>query len=213
MPVSYTHLNEAEVASCLRLENPTEEMLARRQQFYPYLDHNNCGRVYEAIFKEKAPNHFLPALIQREESKDIRRLGIYFFFDSEGVVDDYVIYYLQQLRTVCTEICVVVNGLLNNMVNISLQKCCDGLLVRENIGFDSWAYKEALESYGFDTIAKNYDEVLLNNFTNFGPVYPFSEMFTEMGRKDCDFWGHNRYLNQDQFVGCLLYTSHVLTHS
>lgn len=192
--------NEEEVASCLRLENPTEEMLARRQQFFSYLDHNNCRRVYEAIFKEKTPNHFLPALIQREESKDIRRLGIYFFFDSEGVVDDYVIYYLQQLRTVCTEICVVVNGLLNNMGNISLQKCCDRLLVRENIGFDSWAYKEALESYGFDTIAKNYDEVLLNNFTNFGPIFPFSEMFTEMGRKDCDFWGHNRYLGEKKLV-------------
>lgn len=126
-------------------------------------------------------------------SNSLKRLGIYFFYDKDGIVDDYVPYYLEQLQKYCSELCVVVNGLLTEKGRRKLESCSSRLIVRENTGFDAWAYKEALESYGFIEIAQTFDEVLLNNFTVYGPIGSFGPMFEKMTSSVCDFWGHCRY--------------------
>lgn len=122
----------------------------------------------------------------------MKRLGIYFYFDKNGWVGDFAVFYLEKLREFCEELCVVVNAPLSPEGRAKLLPCCDKLLVRENEGFDSWAYKYALDYYGYEKL-KEYDEVLLNNFTCYGPVYPFKEMFDEMESRDCDFWGVSRH--------------------
>ena len=55
-------------------------------------------------------------------------------------------------------------------------------------GWDVWAYKTGLDSYGWKKLAE-FDEVVLFNATIMGPVYPFEEMFTEMAGRNIDFWG------------------------
>lgn len=127
----------------------------------------------------------------------VKRLGIYFFYDAQGVVDEYVTYYLEKFRPLCTETCVVVNGVLNEEGRKRLQNVCDRLIVRENVGFDSQAYKKAILSYGYDQIAGQYDELVLHNFTNFGPIFPIEEMMEQMTARECDFWGHCRYVAQN----------------
>lgn len=123
----------------------------------------------------------------------MKRLCIYFFYDKDGIVDDYVSAYLQAMQEFFSEICVVVNGKLTKESGKKLESVCDKLLIRDNKGFDSWAYKEALYSYGLDYIAQNFEEVLLNNFTCFGPIGSFKPMFDKMDKSVCDFWGHCRY--------------------
>ncbi|MDO5299618.1 MAG: rhamnan synthesis F family protein, partial [Clostridia bacterium] len=132
-------------------------------------------------------------LIQNE---NIKRLGIYFFYDEQGVVDDYVEYYLEAFRSMCSETCVVVNGKLGDVGKKTLENVCDKLIIRENIGFDSCAYKDAIISYGYFEIGQQYDELVLHNFTNFGPIFPFEKMMNEMTSRECDFWGHCRYIAQ-----------------
>ena len=121
-----------------------------------------------------------------------KRLGIYFFFNKDGVVGDYVTYYLKKLREHCSEICVVVNAPLTTEGRMALEKNADRLLVRENKGYDSWAYKYAIENYGYERL-KSYDELILSNFTCYGPIFPFDELFKEMDSRPCDFWGINRH--------------------
>lgn len=123
----------------------------------------------------------------------MKRLCIYFFYDKDGQVDDYVSVYLRAMREFFSEICVVVNGKLTGAGREKLKSVSNKLIVRENKGFDSWAYKEALYSYGLDYISRNFDEVLLNNFTCFGPIGSFKPMFDKMDQSVCDFWGHCRY--------------------
>jgi rhamnosyltransferase len=125
----------------------------------------------------------------------MKRLAIYFFFDKDGIVGDYAIYYLKELKKVVSEIAVVVNGKLNDEGRKKFESVSDKFIIRKNIGFDSAAYKEAIISYGFEKI-KEYDELLLCNYTCYGPVYPFKEMFDEMDNRKCDFWGINRHPEQ-----------------
>lgn len=129
----------------------------------------------------------------------MKRLAIYFYFDKDGVVNDYVPYYLDKLKEHSSELCVVVNEPLTPEGRKKLSTHCDKLLVRENIGFDSGAYKYALEYYGYEKL-KEYDEILLTNFTCYGPIFPFSEMFDVMDKRECDFWGLSRHPEQPIFL-------------
>lgn len=185
--------NKTELMKALAMKKPTQNMLERRKDFFYQIDDKNSSRVYEAIFKEKLLNPFYNPRQQEVSITDKKRLGIYFFYDGNGIVDDYVYYYLQELRKVCNEVCVVVNGIIDSAYKKRFELCVDKLIIRDNVGFDSWAYKTAIESYGYEKIANEYDELVLNNFTNFGPIYSFEEMFSIMDEKTCDFWGHNRY--------------------
>lgn len=120
--------------------------------------------------------------------KEVKRLAIYFFYDKDGIVDDYVLHMLNDLNKNISDLLVVCNGLLTIDGRHKLEKCTKNILVRPNTGFDVWAYKEALESYGWDGLSE-FDEVILMNFTIMGPLYPFEEMFSNMNKKDIDFWG------------------------
>lgn len=131
-----------------------------------------------------------------DQIKDIKRLVIYFFYDADGIVDRYVPYMLEDIKRNCSEIFVVCNGKLTPEGRATFKKLTPNVMVRENTGFDVWAYKTALEHYGWDKLAE-YDEVVLMNSTIMGPIYPFSEMFEEMNQRDLDFWGITKFHRVD----------------
>lgn len=120
--------------------------------------------------------------------KSPERLGIYFFYDPDGVVDDYVTEFLADMAPNLTDLVIVSNGDLSEEAIKRLWPFTDNLIARDNQGFDVGAYREAMESVGWDNLA-TYDEVILMNSTIMGPVYPFAEMFADMDQRDVDFWG------------------------
>lgn len=129
-----------------------------------------------------------------DSKKNIKRLVIYFFYDEDGIVDRYVEYMLEEMKKNASEIFIVCNGKLNSEGREKLSHLAgsSNVMVRENKGFDVWAYKEALEHYGWKKL-EDFDEVVLMNHTIMGPIYPFSEMFEAMNKKDLDFWGLNMF--------------------
>ncbi|WP_018212329.1 rhamnan synthesis F family protein [Desulfitobacterium hafniense] len=124
----------------------------------------------------------------------MKRFAIYFFYDRDGVVDDYVSFFLQELSRNIQSLCVVCNGVLSDEGRRKLEVFTSQIIVRENKGYDAWAYKIALEVIGFKNL-EEYDEVILLNHTIMGPLYPFSEMFEEMASRNIDFWGITTYNN------------------
>ena len=79
----------------------------------------------------------------------INRLGIFFFYDAQGVVDDYVLKLLDGFMPHFSDLTIVCNGKLNDAGREKLLRYTSKLIVRENKGFDVWAYKTALDSYGW----------------------------------------------------------------
>lgn len=125
------------------------------------------------------------------DNSNAKRLAIFFFYDRGGIVDSYVPYLLEDLKKNVSEIFVVCNGKLKEEGKKELEKY-GKVLVRENKGFDVWAYKTALETYGWKKL-EEFDEVIMLNNTIMGPVYPFAETFEKMDAKDLDFWGLTKY--------------------
>lgn len=127
----------------------------------------------------------------------MRRLLIYFIYDQQGIVDDYIFYALQKLHPHMDRITVVSNGKLCEKAKQELSCVADQILERENVGFDVWAYKTALDSYGWSTL-EQYDEIILMNYTIMGPVYDLADMFETMDSKpELDFWGITKCFRED----------------
>ncbi|MFJ3489273.1 rhamnan synthesis F family protein [Leifsonia aquatica] len=122
------------------------------------------------------------------EAGNPRRLGIYFFYDADGVVDDYVVHFLRAMRPDLSSLVVVCNGKLDGDGRNAFEALGATVITRENDGFDVWAYKTALDFVGWDRLVE-FDEVVMMNFTIMGPVNSFADMYAEMGARDLDFWG------------------------
>ena len=133
-----------------------------------------------------------------DSKKDIKRLVIYFLYDKDGIVDRYVIYMLEAMKKNSSEIFVVSNGTLTDDSREALCSITPkaNIMERANTGFDVGAYKDALSQYGWEKL-EMFDEVILMNYTIFGPLYPFEDMFQEMNGKDVDFWGITKHHKVD----------------
>jgi rhamnosyltransferase len=127
-----------------------------------------------------------------DHTQQIKRAGIFFVYDKNGIIDRYIPYLLRDLTENLDYLLVVVNGVLSENGRERLTAITTNIFVRDNIGFDVWAYKEGLEYIGWETL-NTYDEIVLLNHTIFGPVYPFSEAFKVMNKRDIDFWGFTRH--------------------
>ena len=124
----------------------------------------------------------------------MKRLGIFVYFDKDGIVDDYIPYLLNGLKPHIERFIIVINGDVNPRGKEKLLKFAkeEDLIFRENKGFDTWAYKTGMDHAGWDELSK-YDETIIFNDTVMGPVFPFSEMFDEMEKRHPDFWGITRH--------------------
>ncbi|ANN61776.1 hypothetical protein A9174_28205 [Mesorhizobium loti NZP2037] len=143
----------------------------------------------------------------------MRRAAIFFFYDERGQVDDYIFYLLEKLRPFVETIIFVSNGEISKSSEASLRSAVDETIIRENTGFDVGAYRQGLEFIGYDKLG-DYDEILLLNHTFYGPVFPFSEMFSEMERRDCDFWGisDHKEVTPNPFTGIGVLPRHLNSH-
>ena len=126
------------------------------------------------------------------------RIAIFSFYDKEGITDDYVTYLLDELLTVADRLIVMVNGVIDNESLHKLQKRTKEVIVRENIGYDAGAYKDALTNVIGKNVLAQYDELIFCNDTFYGPFLPLKTIWEKMGEKNCDFWGLN-YLDCELF--------------
>lgn len=118
----------------------------------------------------------------------MRRHLVFLHYDPEGHVDTAVLHTLRGFRPHVEKIFVVVNGFLDDESRGRLDSVADEVMERENVGFDIGAYRAALGRIGYSELSQ-YDELLLVNYTFFGPVGSFGDLFERMDASSVDFWG------------------------
>ncbi|MCI1726466.1 MAG: rhamnan synthesis F family protein [Lachnospiraceae bacterium] len=116
------------------------------------------------------------------------RYVIYYIYDHEGIVDDYIIHALHEFQENNSTILVVANGFLTDESMEKLSAVSDGLLTRTTIGGRAGAFREAMYYIGFREL-EQYNEVIFTDDSLFGPIFPLSEMLNEMESRKVDFWG------------------------
>lgn len=120
-----------------------------------------------------------------------KTLALMSIYDPEGIVDDYIIYYLRELRKVATRIIALINGRINTESEKRLREVVEDVYIRQNKGFDFGAFKDVLENYLPPKILNEYQELILCNDTCFGPFISFEQIFAKMDKCNLDFWSIN----------------------
>ncbi|MDL2279611.1 rhamnan synthesis F family protein [Desulfovibrio sp. OttesenSCG-928-G11] len=121
------------------------------------------------------------------------RLGIVTLYDRDGILDDYALFFLRELKENLKRLVVVCNSPLQDDDRRKLEDLGAQVCTRPNLGFDCGAYKYALlDTLGWDEVLA-HDELLLANDTVYGPLYPFRKVFAAMENREADFWGLSRH--------------------
>ena len=123
------------------------------------------------------------------EEKNVKRLGIFIFFDKDGIVDDYVAFLLKDMMKNLNKLTIMCNGILTPEGREKLEQFSSDIYVRPNSGYDIAAWKYAITKHLSREEIAEYDELVLFNDTFYGPFEPFSNIFSKMNEKDIDFWG------------------------
>lgn len=136
-------------------------------------------------------------------------LGIFVFFDKDGIVDDYVKYLIDAIKPFLKKLIVVSNGYLNKKNRDELIVRADEYFERENRGFDFGAWKEIF-CYRFSRdYWDTYETVLCFNDTFYGPIFPLDDVFEKIMTSNGDLWGLTRFGRvrfQEQFVPFFIQT-------
>lgn len=105
-------------------------------------------------------------------------------------MDDYVLYLLRQMRSVCSELVTISNGTPTDEGMKRLSQNSDTLFCRENQGMDAGALKDFFTGLCPREYWTGFDELVWFNDTCYGPLIPMEDVYREMERREpCDFWG------------------------
>lgn len=138
-----------------------------------------------------------------------KRLAIYATFDKDGVVDDYILYCLNELYKVADDLAVVSNHELPCSEKNKLAMA-DWIYEREDSGYDMGGFAHVINNLVNEGRLEQYDEIIFLNDSVFGPFYPFGEMFLKMEeRKELDFWGVTKRGISDFDGGDERYPEHI----
>nr|WP_294998575.1 rhamnan synthesis F family protein [uncultured Methanobrevibacter sp.] len=118
----------------------------------------------------------------------MKRLGIFYCFDEDGIIDEYITYLLNDISQNLDELCIVYTGDLTDE-SIEKLKIYANDIIQSNKRYDAEAYGDVMiNHYGWESLSK-FDEIILFNDSFFGPFYPFKSIFDKMDGEKLDFWG------------------------
>ena len=120
-----------------------------------------------------------------------KRLALYAFHDEDGHAGEYVKYCLKALREAGCRVIVIAGNSLEQKSLEALKMTGAEIITGKNQGSDFSLWQEAIAETGFQELS-SYDELILCSSGCYGPLRPLSEVFSEMERRSCDFWGITR---------------------
>ena len=139
----------------------------------------------------------------------MKRFAIYATYEKNGIIDDYIIFCLGELRKVVDDIFVVSNHILADDQRGKLSIATD-IYEKDDTGYDVGGYAYVISQLRKKKKYEQYDEGVFLNDSIFGPFYPLNEMFQEMNRKTgIDFWGITERGESEFDGGESIYPRHI----
>jgi hypothetical protein len=115
-----------------------------------------------------------------------KRIAFFAHYDRDGIIDDYVIFYLRALMRVSDRILFVSDCELKAGEMEKLDGIAEFVFAGRHGEYDFGSWKRCFEALNYDLSA--WDEVIVANDSCF-LVQPIDEFFAKMDRMPCDWWG------------------------
>jgi rhamnosyltransferase len=117
-----------------------------------------------------------------------KRFAICSFYNANGHIENYCFRLLKAVKEQSRSILLVSNTKLDAGSKSRLTSMNVDYIERTNTGLDFGAWKAGIDFLGWNVIDAA-DDLLLFNFTCYGPLTSLSPVFEQMDTSDCDFWG------------------------
>ena len=114
----------------------------------------------------------------------MKRLCVFAHWDKDNIIDDYVIYYLKELKKICDYIIFVSD---TDCSPEKIEGIADYFIIGKHGEYDFGSYKRGVLFARKENL--QFEELLLCNDSFYGPFYPLENVFKKMDKKHCDFWG------------------------
>ena len=124
---------------------------------------------------------------------ELKRLAIFAGYDKDNIVDDYVVYYIKELKKVADIIYVSDCDMLGTELE-KISPYCIHIINGRHGEYDFGSYKRGyLYAYN-KNILKDYDYLIFCNDSNFGPLFPISNTFNKIEYKKNTVYGIYKHL-------------------
>ena len=143
----------------------------------------------------------------------MKRLCIFAHWDKDNIIEDYVLYYLSELKKVCSTIIFVSDCDLSNTEISKLQGIADFTIAEKHGEYDFGSYKRGF----FFALKQNleFDELIFANDSCYGPFYQLEPIFTKMEKRKLDYWGltKNSYgIKKSQSINLPIWNPHIQSY-
>ena len=132
----------------------------------------------------------------------LKRICVFSYFDKNGIIEDYVILYLEGLKKVVDKIIFVSACNPPEAELKKIQKLVENYIIIKNLENDFMNWKTGILNIGWETL-QQYDELIIANDSCYAPLFPFQKLFDSMQGKKCDFWG---------ITDCYSYSYHLQSY-
>lgn len=118
-----------------------------------------------------------------------KRLTIFASYDKNNIVNDYVHYYLKELKKI-SDVVFVADNTLNDFEKEKVRPFVVHMIVGKHGEYDFGSYKRGYLWAEEKNLLSSYDQLIYCNDSVFGPIYPLGPIFSYMESKlSLDFWG------------------------
>lgn len=115
----------------------------------------------------------------------MRRACVFASYWHDPVLPYHIRHHVEALASLGIEVHFVSNSPLADEAREALVRTCRSVTERANTGFDFAAWRDVIGTLDLE----DYDRLLLTNSSIIGPLGNLEQVFLEMERRDCDFWG------------------------
>lgn len=121
--------------------------------------------------------------------KKINKLAIFAHYDKNNLIQDYVIYYLMELKKVVDNIIFVSDCNVKSKEVKKILPYITHSIIGKHGEYDFGSYKRGVLYAQQNKLLEDCDELIFCNDSCYGPLYPLKNVFDTMAQKECDFWG------------------------
>lgn len=122
----------------------------------------------------------------------MKRIAVFAHFDSQNKIEDYVLFYLKELKKFCDNLIFSSASIPDEKEIEKLGNIADIILCEEHGEYDFGSYKRGFFEAKKRGLLENADELIFANDSCYGPIKPLDKMFDQMEKEDCDFWAITR---------------------
>ena len=120
----------------------------------------------------------------------MKRCVIFAHYDKDSIIDDYVVYYLSELKKIADKIIFVSDCNVSKRELEKLQQYIHHSIIGKHGEYDFGSYKRGFQYCLKNNLINKYDELIFANDSCYAPLFPFEQMFQMMEKKNIDFWGN-----------------------